>query len=428
MTSELNVFNFRKKYHEFRRKLMPASKEDLHWRFDLMLSLLGEISSRLGETSSRLSSVEQDFAQRKLCKFEDLCSEESSEMAESASTPVSSPHGTGHDVPSGPVPRSDVQSRTEDFVRNAYRGLLRREADKEGLEAGVKALLNGELDHADLITSMMKSFEFNYSMENDPRIRPYLTPDVRELTNKIRASKALTDADLEIIGADFKGDPYFETHRLRFAELINFLLFFQKQRSVPLRVLECGSSLSTALIKKALPEILLSVSDFKNFEEIENAYDFPIKELVCGHYKLDFQKDDLDRLTYPGEAKFDIILVCEVIEHLLVNPVKVFRFLLKHLSDGGLIYITTPNVFQRSYLEAYKQRVNPTQIFPEEYSFEDAPHFHIREYSMSEILASVSSAGGRVAAFYFSSCWDNKSLLKNTEEHELGNMIVVVSR
>ena len=41
---------------------------------------------------------------------------------------------------------------------------------------------------------------------------------------------------------------------------------------------------------------------------------------------------------------YDAILLVEVLEHLLVNPLVLFREIWDHLRDGGLLFLTTPNM------------------------------------------------------------------------------------
>ncbi len=40
---------------------------------------------------------------------------------------------------------------------------------------------------------------------------------------------------------------------------------------------------------------------------------------------------------------YDAILLVEVLEHLLVNPLTLFREVWEHLAPGGLLFVTTPN-------------------------------------------------------------------------------------
>lgn len=45
---------------------------------------------------------------------------------------------------------------------------------------------------------------------------------------------------------------------------------------------------------------------------------------------------------------YDLILFVEVLEHLLVNPILLFRELWTHLAPGGRVFLTTPNLARAS--------------------------------------------------------------------------------
>lgn len=53
----------------------------------------------------------------------------------------------------------------------------------------------------------------------------------------------------------------------------------------------------------------------------------------------------LEELPYPFPAdSFDLILCCEVIEHLPFNPIPVLREMRRMVKPGGFVYIATPNL------------------------------------------------------------------------------------
>jgi hypothetical protein len=126
-------------------------------------------------------------------------------------------------------------------------------------------------------------------------------------------------------------------------------------------------------------------------------------------------------------VRFDIIVFSEVIEHVMVHPVRILKFLLKHLELGGCVVLTTPNVFSRGRLDLIRQRRSPLPPYPLEYRQTDAPHFHIREYSMSDMLEMIETAGGKSRAFFFSSCWDEDAG-KHIPVEELGNLFIVFGK
>jgi hypothetical protein len=323
--------------------------------------------------------------------------------------------------------RGDHSSREEDrlayekFVRLAYLATLRREADSEGLSHFIQEMESKHINYSDVLSILMASNEYAYTTENDWQFKNFYQPFIQANAQGIINFQPFSIEDLDRAAAEFLGIEYYEVHKRRFRELVNYLAHRQSLSQKPLKVLECGSTLSTTLIKNLLPEIQLSTSDFNPVSPIG-------AEFIDCHYQVDFMKDPLDEMILPGAPGFDVILFCEVIEHLLANPKRVIRFLLKHLSDNGQLYITTPNVFQHSYMEAFMHRINPAPVYPEGYTLNDAPHFHIREYGMAELLRFCTEAGAKIEAFYFSDCWDKPELSEKIPNHELSNLVVVVGR
>lgn len=61
---------------------------------------------------------------------------------------------------------------------------------------------------------------------------------------------------------------------------------------------------------------------------------------VEGAFAVDLTRPDV--LT-PLPNGYDAILLVEVLEHLLVNPLLLFRQVWEHLAPGGLFFLTTPN-------------------------------------------------------------------------------------
>ena len=158
-----------------------------------------------------------------------------------------------------------------------------------------------------------------------------------------------------------------------------------------------------------------------------SAADRPQIRIPEGHFDECFAVDlTNDRLE--GEflgRKFDVVIFSEVIEHLMMHPTKVIRFLLRHLTENGVIVLTTPNLFSHNKLCNISQRRSPLHPYPAAYTRNDAPHFHVREFSMGDLLEMIDEAGGRPSAFFFSSCWDDNRTVHTAPAHELGNLFVV---
>ena len=138
-------------------------------------------------------------------------------------------------------------------------------------------------------------------------------------------------------------------------------------------------------------------------------------------------KTDLTKGSFAIEA-FDLILCCEVIEHLIVNPANFFSYLLKSLKKGGFIYLTTPNFFKSQNVRSMELRFNPQPIYPQYYSYAETFHFHVREYGMGELIDAAIQAGGSIYAYNFSACWDAPLLAKSCPVYERSNLVLLVKK
>jgi predicted SAM-dependent methyltransferase len=257
--------------------------------------------------------------------------------------------------------------------------------------------------------------------------------EILENTKFLCAHTPFTPNNLVSVTPALSSFDYYDVHKFRFAEMINFISFLQQKLGNNLNILEVGSYLTTKFIKDLCPQTRISILDIAEIKTLEFEPIFKTQDIIDKHYIFDLTRDDLFETDLEGTPQFDVILLCEVIEHLLANPKNLIKFLLKFLKKEGYIYITTPNIFQKSYVEAFQQKINPLPIFPAHYSRSEAKHHHVREYSMSELLEIAEEAGAEIFAFYFSPCWDTppqreaKDLISPLQ-HDLANIVIVLKR
>jgi hypothetical protein len=350
-------------------------------------------------------------------------------------------------TPPAPAPPEDAAGETEsdrspeDLVNLLYRAVLRRPPDESGLSTYLDLITAG-LPVSNLIRMLMQSPEFDscvlvpaaalefgrlddYDLAADKAISKYFTPEREEMANSLR--RPLLDQQLfetashdaialagEILGPQAG---YFTVHRHRFFEIDNAVCNIIAARgSSTLRLLDFGLSVNSFLIGTLFPNAEIHVADRPQVELPERQFH--------GSYKIDLANDDLDEVTFG--AGFDLILFAQVIEHLLAHPTDIIRFLLKHLTDDGLLIITTPNLFARSKLRLVARRENPLPPYPANAERAYLPHFHVREYSMSEMLLMIEAAGGNLEAFFFSPCLSQP--LDRMPAEELANMFYCISK
>lgn len=89
------------------------------------------------------------------------------------------------------------------------------------------------------------------------------------------------------------------------------------------------------------------------------------------------------------EDSFDVVLFCEIIEHLLMDPVAVLRQIHRVLKPGGLLILTTPNVAR---LDNVLAMVNGANIY-DPYSGFGPYGRHNREYNRHELHRLLDFAG-----------------------------------
>jgi SAM-dependent methyltransferase len=97
---------------------------------------------------------------------------------------------------------------------------------------------------------------------------------------------------------------------------------------------------------------------------------------------------ELDRFPF-GDASFDVVLCCEIIEHLTVDPLAALREIERVLQPGGVLILTTPNV---NRLENVVRMVAGVNI-QDPYSGYGPYGRHNREYNKHEVHLLLTYLG-----------------------------------
>ena len=330
------------------------------------------------------------------------------------------------------VPPGDVGT----LVELLYKGFLRREPDAAGYEAAVTGLAQGHsLLH--LMQGMLASDEFTgkqfskaFNPGEDVDFQRFSSGTVATVSERLRTTvvfsrerfQAAIDATLPAFLAEmpnFGGQrDYLREHFERFYELANIVGALLQEDPRRREVLDVGFSVNTLIMASLMPAAEFKICDRPGMP-LPAAYQ-------ASAAMVDLTSGVLEAQTLGTRP--DVIVFAEVIEHLLANPIRVLGFLLGQLGDHGRVIITTPNFYRRSVIEGMARRDNPQPVYPFHYTPEDAPHFHVREYAMKEMLHFVELAGGFTEAFFYSPCWDDEETRRSAPQHEWGNMVVVAGR
>lgn len=188
---------------------------------------------------------------------------------------------------------------------------------------------------------------------------------------------------------------YFQQHRQRIARTLSILPL----GSPGSRALELGSYLHMAAALQRVLDYSIVRAAYYAPSVGRNTASLPIRGQQP--FTTDIDLFDAESHVYPYlDSSFDLVLCCELIEHLLHDPMHMLLECWRVLSDGGRLVITTSNAAcLTSVWAALDGRHNP-QVFSR-YPAKGNPDVpHVREYTPHEIGEAVRSAGFQIEALF----------------------------
>jgi SAM-dependent methyltransferase len=215
-----------------------------------------------------------------------------------------------------------------------------------------------------------------------------------------------------------------------------FVYTFGLVQSLSGKCLELGANpyFTTVLIQE-FGQLKLTLANYfgSNFSSKvvqEVAYqDFSGDERVV---KFESSHFNIESEPFPfPDQEFDVVLFCEIIEHLLLDPVTVLLEIKRVLKPNGYLILTTPNV---SRLENVARMISGTNIY-DPYSGYGAYGRHNREYNKHELYLLLDYLGFKIDSMFTADVHNNytnnyisvsklKPFLKY-REHDLGQYIFI---
>ena len=114
---------------------------------------------------------------------------------------------------------------------------------------------------------------------------------------------------------------------------------------------------------------------------------------------IDLFDAEKDRFPSP-DAHYDTVLACEIIEHLLHDPMFMLLEINRVLVDGGTLVLTTPNVASFTAVARLLECTGNPQLYsmyPNPFGeYKDTEIPHVREYTPQELAEAVKAAGFEV--------------------------------
>lgn len=190
-----------------------------------------------------------------------------------------------------------------------------------------------------------------------------------------------------LVRAEFSASPgearYFLSHRGRFRR--DFATLAASWRGG--RLLEVGAYpfFFTALLKQSgLPVAALDLAPER------------LAPLIARH-GLDVQACDIEAERWPfAEASFDYALFTELLEHLRVDPLFALAELNRVLKPGGLLLLTTPNLYAIKTVLRFALGRGLWDPLAEFGKLRRLGHMgHVREYARRDVLRLLAASGFR---------------------------------
>ena len=199
-------------------------------------------------------------------------------------------------------------------------------------------------------------------------------------------------------------DSYVECHSKRYAHLLNTISELLDARADPAQcaVLDIGAYFQTSLLQALYPALQIDSLGFIDLARLGF-----LKDTVRRHYDFDlndFHYDDRE----PGIGQYDIIMFCEVVEHLYTMPERILGRLRSHLKPGGAIIIQTPNAVQWRHRARMLMGRNPFERINASRSSD------YREYTALEIWQIATAAGFAVRSLQLRNYFGLRKRLAST--------------
>jgi SAM-dependent methyltransferase len=146
------------------------------------------------------------------------------------------------------------------------------------------------------------------------------------------------------------------------------------------------------------------------YQEVRGAYYGPLgrrdqKTVTAGggkeifHCTVDLFDAEKDRYPYP-DGHFETVLCCEIIEHLLHDPMHMLLEINRVLEDNGTLVISTPNMASFTAVARILEHKGHPQVYAHyadprgEYADTEIPHVH--EYTPGEMRDVLTCSGFEV--------------------------------
>lgn len=309
------------------------------------------------------------------------------------------------------------RSQFQEIIQVAYRSMLGREVDPAAFDYYNNAMLRNELSPADLYANLSGTDEYLSKICRDRSYDIVRKGHVDALENsELESDKRYAKIDVDAFPVDRFNELFEEAksrherqdvlnychlHGVRFRELFGIVSELCKSGD---RVVEISTSPASYSLVEATGVRYVSVDHPSMYGEFNGRDNPELRSHL--HVSVDMNYDDpWEKISAFESEKFDLVVFCEIIEHLLISPYDQVRKLAECLKPGGYLFISTPNFFSHERQRRMRNRKHPLDLIPAGDTFIHGAH-HVREYTMDDLFQIVQANGLSVYHYSWSKCWD----------------------
>jgi|GEM_PF-654389 len=190
-----------------------------------------------------------------------------------------------------------------------------------------------------------------------------------------------------------------------------FVYTYGLVRDLTGKCLELGSNpYFTTMLLRQFTQLELTLANYfsPHFEE-RLTQEVTYKDFKSGEpllAKLESHHFNIEGEQFPfNDAEFDIVLFCEIIEHLIIDPVSVLKEIKRVLKPNGVLVLTTPNV---NRLENVTKMIGGINIY-DPYSGYGPYGRHNREYNKHELDLLLNYIGFSTGTIFTADVYHNDS-------------------
>lgn len=293
----------------------------------------------------------------------------------------------------------------EKFITENYKKILNRDPDNLGFSHYLNEIKNARLTKEQFIETLKSSEEYQLMQA---RIRLQIPSDKGDViditsldllqTNSQDVEKNLSRLYDYLLNCQIIPGPkdelrtYLEEAFYRFVKTLQLVPINSKGK-----ILEIGSNpyFLSILLKKFRKLDWFGSNFFST--PTKSISQTVINEKYGEQYTFDSKLFNIENDTFPfPDEHLDFVLFCEVIEHLIKDPIHALKEVHRVLKPNGILILTTPNVARHSNI----QKLQKGENIYDPYSKYGIYGRHNREYTVNELSEIINKIGFKIDVIF----------------------------